>query len=198
MSDIAGRRTTKTQFEPTIAVASRWRGHADGRLMTSRFDRSDGNVYEDGMVDVVIRLDGGIALTCGRGTDAARPRWIAVGGGDEPQETAVVMPAIPLGLTYSVASLAGALADTVSNYQGQWQIGLYMDRMRGVWPLEHVNSMEEHGWAFTRDVYVRDTTSTTTELVDDPAAVAERLVRPLLVALGVDRFHIPYRPVVSR
>jgi hypothetical protein len=41
-----------------------------------------------------------------------------------------------LGLTYSVAALAGRLADEHAGYQGQWRLGVRMDRLRGAVPLD--------------------------------------------------------------
>jgi len=180
-------------FSPDLRSPTQWRGHADGRLLTTRYERlgETESVREASLVDLVIRSDGGLALTCGRGTDVVRPRWRPING-EDPEETMVVLPQILLGLTCGTAQLAGLLADEVSGYQGSWQVGVLIDRLRGVVPHEAVQHHGDIGQAFNRDEYSRATITTTDELVNGPAAVAERATKPLLVALGIERLHLPY------
>lgn len=47
-----------------------------------------------------------------------------------------IITMLVLGLTHCVAALAGHLADEYAVYQGQWQLGVRMDRLRGAVPLD--------------------------------------------------------------
>jgi hypothetical protein len=130
----------------------------------------------------VIREDGGISLTCGKGTATLRGAT-----------TVIVM--LVLGLTYSVAALAGRLADEHAGYQGQWRLGVRMDRLRGAVPLDTLqDALRKPGSPYTRDEYERTTSASTEELVNAPYAVAERLVAPLLRGLGIAPLYLPYKP----
>jgi hypothetical protein len=107
-----------------------------------------------------------------------------------------VIATLVLGLTHSVAALAGRLADEYAAYQGQWRLGIRMDRLRGVVPLDLLEGHPFHrfGHPYTRDAYERVTTASTEELVNAPHAVAERLVAPLLRGLGIAPRYLPYKP----
>jgi hypothetical protein len=137
--------------------------------------------YEDTMLDLLIREDGGIRLTCGRGTDFWHKQTFP-----EREPTRAVIPMLVLGVTQSFAAFAGQLADQHAAYQGQWKLGIRMDRLRGSQPLDTVqNPFEWPGHPYTRDDYERITMATTEQLVNTPRAVADQLVMPLLRGLGV-------------
>jgi hypothetical protein len=139
----------------------------------------------------VIREDGGIRLTCGRGTDVfPRPGFPPP---DRPPMAVIAM--LVLGLTHSVAALAGRLVDEYAAYQGQWRLGIRMDRLRGAAPLDLLQDpLRRSGHPYTRDEYERVTSASTEELVNAPHAVAERLVAPLLRGLGSAPRYLPYKP----
>src|SRR5690242_8671650 len=52
-----------------------------------------------------------------------------------------VIVALVLGLTHSVVALAGRLADEYAGYQGQWRLGIRMDRLRGAVPLDLLQNL---------------------------------------------------------
>ena len=138
---------------------------------------------EQSLLEIVVREDGGIRLTCGQGTDEYRTY---PGQEELPQ---VLFPGLALYLTQVTASLAGRLGDQYAAYQGQWQIGLLQDRLRGAWPVDHFQTHGAVGSPYSRDTYERATSASTEELVNAPKAVAERVVARLLRALGVsDRY----------
>ena len=100
-----------------------------------------------------------------------------------------------LGLAHSVTALAGRLADEHGAYQGQWHLGIRMDRLRGAVPLDLLqNPLSRLGSPYSRDDYERVTSASTEELVNAPHAVAERLVAPLLRGLGIAPRYLPYQP----
>ena len=99
-----------------------------------------------------------------------------------------------LGLTHSVAALAGRFADH-AGYQGQWQLGIRLDRLRAAVPLDHLQDpLHRPGNPYTRNEFVRATSASTEELVTGPNAVAERLVAPLLRGLGIAHLYLPCQP----
>ena len=106
-----------------------------------------------------------------------------------------VIAILVLGLVHSVAALAGRLADEHGAYQGQWHLGIRMDRLRGAVPLDLLQDpLRRLGSPYSRDEYERATSASTEELADAPHAVAERLVAPLLRGLGIAPRYLPFQP----
>ena len=100
-----------------------------------------------------------------------------------------------LGLTHFVVALAGRLADEYSGYQGQWQLGMRMDRLRGAVPLDLLQDLLSlAGNPYSREEYEKLTSASTEEMLDAPHAVAERLAAPLLRGLGIGSRYLPYKP----
>jgi hypothetical protein len=86
----------------------------------------------------------------------------------------VVIPDLVLGLAQSFVAFAGQLGDEHAACQGQWRLGIRMDRLRGVLPIDKlVRPGNPPGHPYTRDKYERITTAST-----------EQLVAPLLRGLG--------------
>jgi hypothetical protein len=163
---------------------------AEGLALTS-YSAEEGPRREQTLLELVVREDGGIRLTCGKGTDAFPP--IGFPPADEPPTAVIAM--LVLGLAHSVAALAGRLADEHAAYQGQWRLGIRMDRLRGAVPLDFLQDpFRRLGNPYTRDDYERVTSASTEELVNAPHTVAERLVAPLLRGLGIAPRYLPYQP----
>jgi hypothetical protein len=164
---------------------------AEGLALTS-YSAEEGPRGEQTLLELVLREDVGVRLTCGRGTDAFPPR-----GFPPPDRPPVaVIAVLVLGLAHSVAALAGRLADEHGAYQGQWRLGIRMDRLRGAVPLDLLQGhpLDRPGNPYNRDEYERVTSASTEELVNAPHAVAERLVAPLLRGLGIAPRYLPYQP----
>jgi hypothetical protein len=138
---------------------------------------------EERLLEVVVREDGGVRLICGQGTYENRAHaW-------QEKGPMMIHPGLVLHLAFVVATLAGRLGDQHAAYQGQWQIGLLLDGLRGVLPVDHFETHAAVGSPYSRDAYQRATTGSTEELVNAPLEVAGRLVAPLMRALGViDRY----------
>ena len=180
-----------TSFSPDLTSATTPRRTSDGLSFTSV--RDPGHVREDRLIQVTIREDGAITLVCGRGVTTVLSGWA---NPNKDRRFRVVFPDLVLGLTHSALALAGHLADKYSGYQGQWHAGLLLDGLGDAFAYEYVRQGDtEDAHPYDRDDYQRITTSTTVELVDHPATVAERLVAPLLRGLAIDRQYLPPRSV---
>lgn len=168
-----------SSFEPDLKTPPHRITRAEGHAFTTV--SQDYAPYENSMIDLLVREDGGIDLTCGRGTDIYRPNTFP-----ESDPIKVVIPALVLGLTHSFVAFTGQLADQHAAYQGQWHLAIRMDRLRGARASDKVqDDFRNAGYPYTRDSYERVTTATTDQLVNNPRTVADQLVMPLLRALSV-------------
>ena len=189
-SVVQERGSGTTGFDPDVHRLLDRVPRAEGLALTS-YSAEEGPRGEQTLLELVIREDGGVRLTCGRGTDAIRQPGLLPS--DRPPMAVIAM--LVLGLAHSVAALAGRLADTHAAYQGQWRLGIRMDRLRGAVPLDLLQGpFRRSGNPYSRDEYERVTSASTEELVNAPHAVAERLVAPLLRGLGVAPQYLPYQP----
>jgi hypothetical protein len=166
-------------YPPSIGGLSGPSTRAEGRAFTS-YHPEEGPRREEFTLEVVIREDGGVRLMCGRGTAEYRaPHTL-----DPP--TMVVILGLVLSLARQIVTLAGQIGDQHAAYQGQWRLGILIDRLKGVLPADRLHPMSGSvGGPYSRDTYERITSATTEELTGAPGQVAERLVAPLLRGLGV-------------
>jgi hypothetical protein len=192
LGSVVRERGSRTSgFEPDLHMLVDRVPRAEGLALTS-YGAEDGPRGEQTLLELVLREDGGVRLTCGRGTDAF-PR---AGFPPPDQPPMAVIATLVLGLAHSVAALAGRLADEHAAYQGQWRLGIRMDRLRGAVPLDLLQGdpLGRPGNPYSRDEYERATSVPTEELVNAPHAVVERLVAPLLRGLGIAPRYLPYQP----
>jgi hypothetical protein len=171
------------QWAPRLTSASRARRRADGVAFTSYDD--PGRIDESSLLEVVLREDGSVALTCGRGTDMLTSRMTE-------ESEAVVFPVLILGLTHSLMMMAGRLAELTSGYQGEWAVGVLLDNLKNVGPYDGRVTWGDMGVAYSRVEYEQLTTTTSMELVEETSAVVERLLGRLMRGLGVDSRYLPY------
>jgi Schlafen, AlbA_2 len=184
------RGSGMTGFSPDMQWLLNRAPRAEGLALTS-YSPEDGPGREEALLELVIREDGGIRLICGKGT-AAFP-WSGSLPSDKP--AMAIIAALVLGLTYSTVALAGRLADEYAAYQGQWRLGIRMDRLYGAAPLDLLQDpLHRLGSPYSRGEYERVTSAATEELVDAPHDVTERLVAPLLRGLAIAPRYLPYRP----
>jgi hypothetical protein len=142
------RRSGTTGFEPDMHQLLDQMPRAEGLALIS-YSTEEGPGREQTLLELVIREDGGIRLTCGRGSDAF-PRT-GFSPSDRPPMFVIAM--LVLGLTHPVTALAGRLADEYAAYQGQWRLGIRMDRLRGAVPLDLVQDpLRRLGSPYTRRV----------------------------------------------
>ncbi len=187
---IVRERSSMTGFQPDVhGLASRV-PRAEGVALIS-WSAEEGPGREQSLLELVIREDGGLRLICGRGTDTF-PR----GGSPNPgPQTSAVIAMLVLGLTHSVVALAGRLADEYIGYQGQWRLGIRMNRLRGAVPLDLLQDpLGRAGNPYSRGEYEKVTSASTEELLNAPHAVTERLAAPLLRGLGIGSRYLPYEP----
>ncbi|HEY0695197.1 MAG TPA: RNA-binding domain-containing protein [Kribbella sp.] len=186
LDEIASARTERIDSE--LRQLPHRVPRAEGQAFTDVYDGS--RIYEPSMLDLLVREDGGIRLICGRGTDI-------IGGQSAVQQPPpqMVIPMVLLSLTHGFLAFAGRLGGEHGAYQGQWQLGIRLDRLNKVVPADKVvltPGQGRVGHPYTRSEYVRTTIATTEELVNAPQRVAERLLAPLLRAMGVATKYIPY------
>jgi tetratricopeptide (TPR) repeat protein len=175
-------------FEPQLSGASRWTCTDEGRAFTTVPPTAIAQgIYEPGMIHGLLSEDGTVTVICGRGTDRYPSQW----GGATPRN--VLIPALLLGTVHDVVGTAGRLADTRTAYQGEWQIGIRIDHLKGVTSSDY-HDLPAAAPAFSGELYEEITPTTTAEMVGQPWAIAERLLRRLLRAVGSDKVHLPYRP----
>jgi hypothetical protein len=189
---VRDRGSATPGFQPDIDRLREWTRRAEGMALTSFSAEEGPRGHESRMLELVIREDGGIRLTCGRGTDAFQR---AAFPAPHEQPRAVIVTLV-LGLTHSVAALAGRLADEHAACQGQWRLGIRMDQLRGAAPLDFLQGglLHRPGNPYSRNGYEKSISASTEELVNAPHAVAERLVAPLLRGLGIAPQYLPYKP----
>ncbi|MEU4532124.1 hypothetical protein AB0F49_28230 [Micromonospora ureilytica] len=171
------------KWAPTLASATRARRRADGVAFTSYNDPR--RLDEPSLVEMVLREDGSIALTCGRGTDTVSSRMTE-------ESEAVVFPVLVLGMTHSLMMMAGHLAERAGGYQGQWAVGVLLDNLKNVGPFDGRATWGDMGVPYSRNEYEQLTTTTTLELAEETSAVVERLLGRLMRGLGVDSRYLPY------
>jgi hypothetical protein len=190
LGSVVRERSSSTGFSPDVHGLVDGVPRAEGLALIS-YSAEEGPRREQSLLELVVREDGGIRLTCGRGTDAFPPP----GWSPSDRPPMAVIAILVLGLANSVAVLAGRLADAYTAYQGQWRLGIRMDRLRGAVPLDRLQGpLHRSGHPYSRDEYERVTSASTEELVNAPHAVAERLVAPLLRGLGIASRYLPYQP----
>lgn len=167
-------------FDPDLAHLGFAVTRAEGKAFTTARGR---DMYESGLLDLLIREDGGTRLICGRGTDSFQARTFP------PREPVpVVFPDLVLGLAHTFAAFTGLISDQHAAYQGQWQLGIRMDRLRGTQSWNKARDlMSWPGHPYNRDDYERVTTASTEQLVNTPGTVADQIVAPLLRGLGDTR-----------
>jgi hypothetical protein len=176
-----------TRLEPDVRQLPSSSRRAEGWALTSYFPE-DGIRSEVTLVELEIREDGGVRLTCGRGTDSLPTQPFEPPG----RPSIYVLPALVLGFAHSLAALAGRLGDAYAAYQGQWRLGIRVDRLNGAVPADYLQGfLNRPGNSYSRHEYEKVTSATTEELINAPHAVAERLVAPLLRGLGIAPQYLP-------
>jgi transcriptional regulator with XRE-family HTH domain len=169
-----------------------WEPRSDG-FVSVRGIAENGHVRESSLLEVYVHEDGGVAVRCGNGAFLARSPWRPVGYTGELPLLRVVSPSLVLSLTCSALVLAGDLASNHASYEGDWQIGLRLDGLRGALADEHVRHGDDDTVrGYDQDVYERMVYRSAKELLDQPAAVTEQLVAPLLRGLSISRRYLPY------
>jgi hypothetical protein len=163
---------------PRLSECTRLKRTSAGVAMTTRVD------LEESQLTCHIGEDGSVGLICGRGSDIVPPSVVT--------GSRVVLPMLILALARDSLALTARLAESQSSYQGEWQVGLRMDRMRGVLPVDLLYWPSGSRHPYTADEYLSIDTTTTLEMSEDPGSVVLRLTGRLLRSLGVEsRYQAP-------
>jgi hypothetical protein len=153
--------------------------HPDGISMRS--DKPSESI-ERYMSHLMLLDNGGLQLIFGGGT-----RPYELDGGPE-----VVSPGQIITTVHSLAVIAGYLGAEKLGFWGQWEFGLSLNNLKGIYPTQHYG----HNWTtstpYPREEYYRGDRTTTRELIEEPSRITGRLLGPLLRGLGVDQLFLPY------
>lgn len=180
----SSKRYQDVNYDPSLESLHRSFLCPDG-LAFRTFD-SPPDVYEPGMIELVIREDGGLRMICGRGSDNG-PSHVDEG------RSRVLIPIVVLGLTFEFVSLVARISEEFASYQGTWQLGVQLDRLADVRALVSSN-WAQVGVKYGRDVYERTTVATVEEMATAAPDVTERLIMPLLRGLGVSHQYKSNQP----
>lgn len=89
--------------------------------------------------------------------------------------------------------LAGHVSVQHMGYEGAWTAGVFLDQLRGQLPSQAYADIGFGRYApFPTDEYTKVVSTTTRELGTQPAEVVQRLMKPLLRGLGVDKRFLTY------
>lgn len=159
--------------------------HPDGILLSSDDLRFGQRSEEEYAFRILLRNDGAV---------------LGVGGGASHTMTheridgefeSIVCGYLLEGV-HVLSRLAGYLATERLGYWADWDVGLLVSGIHGLYATDRYydGSLEHH--AFPRPEYHRQTHATTRELLEQPAAVTQRLLLPMLRTLGVSDRWLPY------
>jgi hypothetical protein len=127
---------------------------------------------------LTVRDDGQIALTC------------PVVGQEPIERDGALVPFLrttqTAELVLQVATVTGVIADA-AGYGGQWDAALLVSHLRGVRAFRREYQPFGTADTFPDDRYEQLASSTTTELVDNPATLMIRLLMPLMRLFGAER-----------
>jgi hypothetical protein len=168
---------------PTLKNAQSRVPHPDGILL-SAWDRTlEPSLTEDDMVRVLMRNDGALAVVTGAGAIAT----------PDPDRLAAPARTIDLGqqvgpFVYTCCALLSHLAEKYLAYNGEWRIGVRIDKTHRALPIHHGLSIFR---GFQTAEYLHVESTTTDELTAEPGAVRSRLFDRLGRGLGLGdvRYH---------
>jgi hypothetical protein len=133
---------------------------------------------EQYMIQFLLGDTGGIRVTSGHGTSIR---------GQGAGQQRCIPPNYHLELAHETVSVAARILATHTGYQGAWDLGVHATGLRG---LRSTYAIDERNWRFSTrpfqtDSYTSTTISSTTEMVETPAAVVERLYKRFARGLGI-------------
>lgn len=144
----------------------------DGRTLASQ---GDSLAWQDGLLEVEIRDDGGVRLLVGRMTDVWRD-----------QDVRVIFDGLAVVYSMRLAVWAARVA-VETGYRGSWRLGIHCTDLRGLQSFHASQAMSPSAMsAYSEASYREVTTATGDDLTDRPVAVSERLTGRLVWALGTD------------
>jgi hypothetical protein len=182
------------QWAPSPRHASQLVRRAQGTAFISRSSSGAGRTFlrdtaystERDLLDMELREDGGLRVLMGRITD---PR-MQQGGLGEPE--VVITEGLAVGYALRCVHWA-ALVGEATGYRGSWAFGMHAHGLRG-----HMSSKvfediwgQGDGTRYDLDSYREVSTSVHLEMLEQPWAVAERLVGRLVRGLGTEQVYGP-------
>lgn len=140
-----------------------------------------GGAQEHYLSDVEFHEDGGIRAVVGRGTDSFSRNSYA-----ESSATEIIFDGVCLGYAHRLVYWAAQTGSEIG-YRGSWGLGIAADGLMGkASSLYYTDFWGSGAILYDRDEYLQTTTARFDELIDNPRAVAHRLVGRLLRGLATD------------
>ncbi|WP_372440757.1 AlbA family DNA-binding domain-containing protein [Nocardia acididurans] len=164
--------------------------HPDGHIARTWNPHSEASVDERSTI-VLIENSGTWKFATGR---AISP----VGSMDDPDSGRTVLRAgSMLEKIHSVLMAAAYLSTELCPINSDWTIGLHIDRLLNVEPVENHSDRYSGGRPYPKPSYINVVSSTTQELGHHPAAVVERLTGNLLRGFGIKDRYLPYQTLAD-
>jgi hypothetical protein len=188
--DVNEALQTTGGFSPDISYASNGARRPRGAARAAYHLRSDRSVAPDSkekdIVEVEVHEDGGLRIFMGRFSDTY------------PDGEDLLLDVAAVVYVRRLLALVAAAADE-SGYFGNWVIGVGATNLRGRRSSRWRSDLRLSGDGprYSDDTYERVTVASYPELVNDPGAVAGRVVGRLLRALGTNDLYpaaAPRRP----
>jgi len=182
------------QWAPSPQDASQLVRRAQGTALISRSSSGAGRTLlkdtaystERDLLDMELREDGGLRVLIGRMTDTRRHQRVL----GEPE--VVITEGLAVGYALRCVHWA-TLVGGATGYRGSWAFGMHARGLRG-----HMSSKvfediwgQGDGTRYDLDSYREVTTSVHLEMLEQPWAVAERLVGRLVRGLGTEHVYGP-------
>ncbi len=160
-------------YPPTFQSINHITNHPDGFLLTSSVEPGS-PYFEERLIQLVLGDDGGIRLVSGRASF------------ERATDINVISAEHVVELTHHTVHAAGRIAQAHLGFNGQWQVGVYLDRLAG----KQSSRAAEYGGRrlppYPNPAFQTVITATTRELVEDTPAVVRRLLGRFLRGLGLD------------
>lgn len=173
----------RPQWEPLSSPPPYNLPHPDGLLLSQT--SVDDQERELHSFRLLFQDDGAVHAVFGGGTRPFGP----LGQEDTPETTS---PGQLLELIHGLVVIAGHVGSELLGYWGEWETGIYLDRLKDIRPIQAHTAWATSSHAYQKVDYFRATRTTTREMSEKPHTVVERLIRALLKGLGVAQIFLPY------
>jgi hypothetical protein len=173
----------RPQWEPLRSPPPYSLAHPDGLLLSQTSVRDEERELHS--FRLLFQDDGAVHAVFGGGTRPVGP----LGQEDTPETTS---PGQLLELIHGLVMIAGHVGSELLGYWGEWEAGIYLDRLKGIHPIQAHTAWATSSHAYQKVDYFRATRTTSREMSEKPHVVVERLVGALLTGLGVARMFLPY------
>ncbi len=167
--------------DPTEAMATNLHRVADGMSLSSYRPGPDGrslpspgsdSEFEESIVNITFREDGGVRVTVGRASvEHAGTLWVRDG--------------LIYAWTLRLLNLVEHVAKT-ARFTGSWGLAVHVNGLSGASSSHYMqDAFDRTGPVYDRDSFQRATTATFSEIAEQPGRIIERLLGALARSLAV-------------